>query len=91
MSSVSLESGLGTISFDGQILELFGFGEADSRRFHVGQIQGWNLGQGPVGSLFVVDLGPSGSLKMSMRLSDADVAAIESLMAEVMAAKDGGA
>jgi hypothetical protein len=28
---------------------------------------------------------------MSMGLSDADVAAIESLMAEVMAAKDGGA
>ena len=52
LSAVSLESGLGTISFDGQVLELFGFGETESKRIHVGQIQGIELG-----SMFVVDLG----------------------------------
>jgi hypothetical protein len=91
MSAVSLESGLGTISFDGQVLELFGFGETESKRIHVGQVQGIELGNGPIGSMFVVDLGPaSGALKMAMKLSDKDRAGLEALIAEVEAARSGG-
>ena len=55
---MTLGSGLGTISFDGQVLEVFGFGEEGSRRIHVGQIQSIELGGGPLGSQFVVDAGP---------------------------------
>jgi hypothetical protein len=91
MSSVTLESGLGTISFDGQILEFFGFGEEASRRFHVGQIQTFEIGRGPVGDMLSLDVGSaSPGLKMSMKLTDKDRAALEALIAEVMAAKAGG-
>jgi hypothetical protein len=92
MSAVTLESGLGTISFDGQVLEVFGFGETESKRIHVGQIQGIELGEGPFGSMFAVDLGPaSGALKMAMKLSDKDRAGLEALIDEVNAAKAGAA
>ena len=92
MSSVSLESGLGTISFDGRVLEVFGFGEEGSRRFHVGQIQSIEVGAGgTVGSMFVVDVGPAAiGLKMAMKLSDKDRAGLEDLADEVRAAKEGG-
>ena len=91
MSAVTLESGLGTISFDGQVVELFGFAETESRRFHVGQIQEMKLGKAPLGSLFVIDLGPAtGEVKMMMKVTDKDRAGIEALIAEVTTAKQGG-
>jgi hypothetical protein len=90
MTSVTLESGLGTISFDGQILEFFGFGEEGSRRFHAGQIQSFGIGPGPVGDMISLDVGPSSpGLKMAMKLSDKDRAGIDALIDEVMAAKGG--
>jgi hypothetical protein len=90
LSSVSLESGLGTISFDGQILEFFGFGEEGSQRFHVGQIQSFGVAPGPMGDMVSLDVGPaSPGLKMAMKLSDKDRAGIEALIDEVMAAKGG--
>ena len=51
MSSVTLESGMGTISFDGQVVELFGFAEESSRRFHIGQIKDISVSKAPLGSL----------------------------------------
>ena len=92
MSAVTLESGLGTISFDGQVLEIFGFGEEGSKRFHVGQIQSIEVGAGgPVGDMFVVDVGPAAmGVKMAMKLSDKDRAGLEALADEVRTAKEGG-
>jgi hypothetical protein len=89
MSAVSLESGLGTISFDGQVLEVFGFGEQDSRRFHVGQIESIEVGGGaPAGGRFVLDAGPAAvGLNMAMKLSERDRAGLEALAEEVRRAK----
>jgi hypothetical protein len=88
VSSVSLQSGLGTISFDGQVVELFGFAEEGSRRFHVGQIQGISLDDSPLGSMFVIDEGPGGmGAKMVMKLTDADRAGLEALIQEVKEAR----
>jgi hypothetical protein len=88
LSAVTLESGLGTISFDGQVLEVFGFGEEGSKRIHVGQIQRIGLGEaGPLGGQFIVDVGPAAiGLNMVMRLSDPDRVALEALVAEIRAA-----
>jgi len=92
MSNVALEGGLGTISFDGQVLEIFGFGEQRSQRVHVGQIQNIELGNGGlIGSLFTVDVGAGGmGIKMAMKLTDKDRAALQNLVKEVRAATRKG-
>jgi hypothetical protein len=88
VGAVNLESGLGLITFDGQVLELFGFGEQGSRRIHVLQIRGISLQDGGgLGSQFSVDVGPAGiGLQMMMRLSDTDRAGLQGLIEEIRAA-----
>jgi hypothetical protein len=82
---------LGIVTFDGRVLELFGFGEQGSRRIHLGQIERIELGRGLTGTQLNVDVAPAGiGLKMAMRLSDEERSALEALIAEVRGATEAG-
>lgn len=88
MSEVRLS--LGIVTFDGSVLELFGFGEQGSRRVHIGQIERIELGRGLAGTQLNVDVArPGVGLKMAMRLADEERSALEALIAEVRSAIGG--
>jgi hypothetical protein len=71
---------IGLVTFDGRVLEFFGFGEQGSRRFHVSQIQRIELG----GSMLSLDVGPGGvGMKLAIRLDDAERAQLGELVDEV--------
>ena len=89
MTEVSLS--LGLVTFDGRVLELFGFGEQGSRRVHIRQIERIEVGRGLAGTQLSVDVAPAGiGLKMAMRLSDEERAALEGLVGEVRGAIETG-
>jgi hypothetical protein len=75
--------GLGIITFDGEVVELFGFGEQGSRRVHVGQIRSIEGGSG--GLKIDVERGGVG-IRMGFRASDEEQQALAELVAEVRGA-----
>ena len=76
----------GIVSFDGTVLELFGFGEQGSKRVHVGQITAISGG----GSGLNVDVGPAGvGIQMMIGLGQPEAEALEALVREVDEVRGG--
>lgn len=73
--------GLGVIAFDGRVLELFGFGEQGSRRYHLAEIRAIGL-DGPMLSIDTVPASIGAKLFMPA-LDDAQLAALRELVDEV--------
>jgi hypothetical protein len=77
-----VELSLGIITFDGEVVEVFGFGEQGSRRVHVRQITGIEGGGG-----LKIDVARGGvGIKMGFRASDEEQQALAQLVAEVRGA-----
>lgn len=78
MREVMLQHGL--VTFDGSVVELFGFGEQGSRRIHVRQIDAIDWSN----SMLSIGVGPAGvGIKMMMRANPDEDATLSALVGEV--------
>ena len=90
MSEASLReviTGNGVVSFDGRVLEMFGFLSQDVHRWHVAEITAAELKHGRFsGTVVQIDVKNGTAYASSVEVSESDEAAIEELLAAVRAA-----